>query len=54
MYPKHHTAWQVIAPQGICICLCASMGLGGGGYVPYIIVKYEDKEDRKPNQPPTR
>lgn len=53
MNPKHHTAWQVISPQGICICLCASMGLGGG-YVPYIIVKYENSKNRKPNQPPTK
>ena len=44
--PRYDKARIVIMPYGICDCLCAAMGMGG--YVPLIIVKYEDREDRKP------
>ena len=45
--PKYDKSRRALSVKGICDCLCAAMG-EGGGYVPFIIVKYEDKEDRKP------
>ena len=44
---NYDKARKVIMPQGICDCLCAAMGMGGG-YVPFILIDYENSEDRKP------
>lgn len=44
--PNYDKARKVIMPQGICDCLCAAMGMGGG-YVPFILIEYENKEDRE-------
>lgn len=51
--PNYDKSRKVISVKGLCDCLCASMGLGGG-YVPLIIVKYENRENRKPNRMPKR
>lgn len=45
--PNYDKARKVIMPQGICDCLCAAMGMGGG-YVPFILIDYGNSEDRKP------
>ena len=31
----------------ICNCLPAAMGLGGGGYIPYIFLEIENDGDKK-------
>ena len=45
--PNYDKARKVIMPQGICDCLCAAMGMGGG-YVPFILIDYGNSKDRKP------
>ena len=45
--PNYDKARKVIMPQGICDCLCAAMGMGGG-YVPFILIGYGNSKDRKP------
>ena len=47
--PNYDKARKVIMPQGICDCLCAAMGMGGG-YVPFILIDYGNSEDRKPER----
>ena len=45
--PNYDKARKVIMPQGICDCLCAAMGMGGG-YVPFILIDYGNSKDRQP------
>ena len=30
----------------ICNCLPAAMGMGGGGYIPYIFLEIDDEDDK--------
>ena len=40
-----------ITSNGICTTLPASMGLGGGGYVPMILVTVHETIDRHDSRP---
>lgn len=41
-------AHQSVRDDGICPCLCSSMGTGGG-YVPMIVIE-EDKDEHESNR----